>query len=253
MKRIQYNGTYAFRTDVGNVRTNNEDRATVLTNANGEVLLLVCDGMGGANKGDVASQLAIDNISKRFLERKPRGGRLAIRHWIISTVRHVNTLIYDRAEEDPLAKGMGTTMVLALLDREDLYLANLGDSRCYLDNGKEMRQISDDQTYVNYLVKCGQITPEEARSHPERHVLMNALGIFPSLSMTVARLPYAGERILCCTDGLYNQVGDSAIHAILCTDERADQKVTSLIAEANAHGGSDNIGVAYWEVLDRDD
>ena len=253
MKEIQYNGTYAFRTDVGNVRNNNEDRAVVLTNEFSEVLLLVCDGMGGANKGDVASQLAVDAISEAFLKRKPLRGKFANRHWIVKTVRHVNSLIFDRADEDPLARGMGTTMVFALLIGEDLYLANLGDSRCYLDDGKELRQISDDQTYVNYLVKCGQITKEEAASHPERHVLMNALGIFPSLSMTVSCLPYKGEKILCCTDGLYNQVSESSIHAILSTDERADQKVTSLIAEANAHGGSDNIGISYWEVLDRDD
>ena len=249
MKGKQYSGTYAFRTDQGLVRHNNEDQALVLTNGEGEVLLLVCDGMGGANKGDLASRMAIEIMTESFQAKKASTSKLKNRHWIMRSIRRANSLVYSRSQEDPLCNGMGTTIVCVLLVEDKIYLANLGDSRAYLDDGKTIRQISEDQTYAHYLEKTGQITKEEALSHPERHVLMNALGIFPSLALSISILPYQGEKILCCTDGLYNQVSDEAIHAILSTDERADQKVASLIGTANAGGGSDNSGVAYWECI----
>ena len=248
-----YNGTFAFASNIGKVRTNNEDRAIVLCNASNETLLLVCDGMGGANKGDVASQMAVDIVSNEFRKKKGYRTKGANHHWLLSVIRKANAAIYERAEEDPMAHGMGTTLVAALLTGTQLHLANLGDSRCYVDDGTKLTQITEDQTYVGYLVRCGQITPEEAKSHPDRHVLMNALGIFPSVSLSIKTFPYTGEKILCCTDGLYNQVSEESIHTILRTDERADQKVNSLIAEANARGGSDNSGVAYWEIIENDD
>lgn len=244
-----YEGSFAFKTHVGKVRENNEDQSLVLTNAEGDVLLVVADGMGGANKGDLASLMAITTIREEFEKKRHSNNKTRNKIWLTRSIKKANRAINDKAQEGDSYQGMGTTLTCCLLVNETLYLANLGDSRAYLDDGKELKQISEDQTYARYLVKTGQISEEEAKSHPERHVLMNALGIYPSVALQIESLPYKGEKILCCTDGLYNQVSNDAIHAILSADERVDQKVNSLVGTANASGGTDNVGVAYWECL----
>ncbi len=249
MKNQQHFGTYAYRTDIGRVRTNNEDQALVLLNERGEVMLLVCDGMGGANKGDLASKVAIEGIAKAFREKKKSLFRRQDSWWASKVIKEINAKIFEMSERNPLYKGMGTTLVMVLLSGAYLMVVNLGDSRAYLDDGKALRQITEDQTYVRYLVSTGQITEEEALSHPDRHILMNALGIYPSVSLSFSFIEYHGESILLCTDGLYNQIPPETIHTIISTNERADQKVMSLITTANAAGGSDNEGVAYWETL----
>ncbi len=247
---IVYEGSFASNTDVGKVRHNNEDRANVITNAEGDTFIMVADGMGGANKGDLASDMAKEIMGEEFIEKKHFLQKTRNKLWLTMAIKRANRAIYDKSQEDPSFQGMGTTLACCLIVGDNLYLANLGDSRVYLDDGNELKQISEDQTYANYLVKTLQISKEEAKSHPERHVLMNALGIYPSLSLQIEIFPYSGEKILCCTDGLYNQVSDEAIHAIISTDERVDQKVNTLIGTANAAGGNDNVGVAYWECFD---
>ncbi len=249
MSKELYTGTYAYRTDIGKVRSNNEDQAIVLLNEDGEVLLLACDGMGGANKGDLASKVALEGISKAFRNKRKARFKRQDSWWASKVIKEINAKIYNMAENNPVYKGMGTTLVMAIISDNHLMVVNLGDSRAYLDDGESIRQISEDQTYVRYLVSTGKIKASEAASHPERHVLMNALGIFPSVSLAFSFYPYRGESILLCTDGLYNQLSNEDIHAIISTNERADQKVTSLIMAANAAGGSDNEGVAYWEIL----
>lgn len=245
-----YEGSFAFLTDKGMVRENNEDRAVILTNAECDALILVADGMGGSNKGDLASEMAAHTIGQEFAEKKHFLSKARNKFWLTQTIKKANKEIYDKSQEDPSFQGMGTTLNCCMIIGDTLYLANLGDSRAYLDNGKKLIQISEDETYANYLAKTSQISLEESKSSPDRHVLMNALGIYPSLSLQVEALPYNGEKVLACTDGLYNQMGDDVIHAILSTDERPDQKVATLIGTANATGGSDNIGVAYWEPID---
>lgn len=249
MKKVEFSGTYAYRTDMGKVRTNNEDQAFVTLNENGEVLLIVCDGMGGANKGDLASKTALESITASFLEKKKSHFKYGDSFWASKAIKEANNKIFSLAEQTPVYKGMGTTLVMALLSGNRLMIVNLGDSRAYLDDGKELKQVTKDQTYVQYLVSAGKITEEEALSHPDRHVLMNALGIYPSVSLTFSFHEYKGESILLCTDGLYNQIPPESIHNIISTNERVDQKVMSLIAEANSAGGSDNEGIAYWETI----
>lgn len=249
---FSYSGTYAYKTDIGKVRTNNEDQALVILNADGEVLLIVCDGMGGANKGDLASKTAVASLSEAFHLKKKNLFKSQDQWWITKAIKEANSKIYSLAEQDPVYKGMGTTIVAVLISGTRILVANIGDSRGYMDDGKTLTQLTEDQTYVQYLVTTGKITPEAALSHPDRHVLMNALGIYPSVSLCIKFFPYHGESLLLCTDGLYNQVNPSSIHAIITTNERADQKVMGLISEANSLGGSDNEGVAYWETLKND-
>lgn len=247
-----FSGSFAFRTDIGRVRQSNEDQALVLMGASGEVFLLVCDGMGGANKGDIASKTAIDSLSASFQKKKRNLIAWLDRVWITQAAKEANKAIFDKAEANPAYKGMGTTMVACLLSGSRMLVANIGDSRAYWLTDGKLVQLTEDQTYVQYLLNTGKITPEQALSHPERHVLMNALGINPSVSLALTSKPYNGESLLLCSDGLYNSIPLPAIEAIISTDERADQKVMGLINEANSNGGSDNEGVAYWEASSHD-
>lgn len=243
MKR--YTGQFAHRTDCGRIRISNEDQANVLTNERGDVLLLVCDGMGGQNKGDYASKTAMDFVSSSFSSCS----RPSVR-WLYKTIRKANRALYDESDRDPKYSGMGTTLCAVLIQGQKMVIANVGDSRAYSYSEEDgLLRLTKDQAYVSYLLRTGQISEQEALTHPDRHVLMNALGIYASASMDIETKPYRGQAILLCTDGLYNNLSEMEMRAILNTDDRPDQKVKSLIMDANNNGGSDNIGIAYWEVL----
>ena len=171
-------GRFYYRTDVGKVRLNNEDQAMALTNASGNVLLLVCDGMGGQNKGDLASSLAVSTIVSSFKNRKGFLNSYFAKLWVGRVIREANKSIYDQSQSNPNYQGMGTTITLLLIIKDVAILGHVGDSRCYfLKSHHDLVQMSEDQTYVGYLLRTGQITAEEALTHPKRHVLMNALGV----------------------------------------------------------------------------
>lgn len=241
-------GRFSYRTDIGKVRVSNEDQAIALTNASGNVLLIVCDGMGGQKKGDLASSLAIHTIVTSFKTKKGFFNTYFAKVWVNKVIREANRCIYEQSVNNPNYQGMGTTITLLLIIKDIAILANAGDSRCYfLKNHHELVQMSEDQTYVGYLLRTGQITPEQALTHPKRHVLMNALGIYPSASLEIKVLPYLNELVLLCSDGLYNNVPQEDITSILKGDDSLDQKVNELIAVGNKNGGSDNIAVVLWE------
>lgn len=245
---MRIKGRFAYRIDVGRVRVSNEDQAIVLTNADGDVLLLVCDGMGGHNKGDFASRAAISVISEAFKAKAKFGNAYFAKRWLMRQIRNANNEIYDAAYANDAYKDMGTTLVAVLIIEERIIVANIGDSRAYAVRPDGLERLTEDQTYVDYLYRTGKISKEEIVTHPKRHVLMNALGIYPSLTLDVSSDPYIGYSILLCSDGLYNNISEQEMHAILLTEERPEQKVETLIKVANSNGGSDNIAVAYWEV-----
>ena len=253
-----YHGTYAYKTDIGRVRKTNEDRAIILMNSDNEVFLAVSDGMGGSEKGDVASKLTIDLLNASFKKKKKHRYLFSDKRWITRTCKSINKKIYSMAEKMKKAEknsekiGMGCTLVAVLISGERMMIANIGDSRAYMLKDGEIKQLTTDQTYVEYLLKTGKITEEGAKTHPDRHVLTNALGVYNSLSLSITDMPYHGESILLCSDGLYNNLDSKEIANILLTDERTDQKVVSLISIANHAGGSDNIGIALWARLAND-
>lgn len=249
-----YHGTYAYKTDKGYVRENNEDQAMVLMNSSGEVFLIACDGMGGAKKGEVASKMAIAYFANAFRNKGRHLFKFGDKLWLTKVAKGANAEINKLSSKNKDVKGMGTTLVAALISGDRLFIANIGDSRAYRYSFEKnkIEQLTEDQTYVRYLVSAGKISEEEALSHPDRHVLMNALGIYPSVSLSIDCYPYRGESLLLCTDGLYNQVSKEQLANILKTDDRCDQKVASLVSLANHSGGTDNIGIALWEVLSND-
>ena len=145
---------------------------------------------------------------------------------------------------------MGTTLTAVLLVGGTAFIAQVGDSRAYFLENNKLVQVSEDQTYVSHLIRTGQITEEEARVHPKRHVLLNALGIYPSINVDTKIRKYDGNRILVCSDGLYNNVSNFDLENILRNNDSPTLKVKQLIGVANANGGSDNIAVVVWEAND---
>lgn len=240
-------GSFAAKSDRGLVRLHNEDRAAVLLNQKGDLLFVVCDGLGGHNKGDFASKLAIDMLMTAFANNRGFLTMRSIKRFFTKNIKAINKAIF---EESILAKdmsNMSTTLNATILSRNRVANANIGDSRFYLVTDDELIQVSEDQTVVGYLLRTNQITPQEAINHPKRHMLTNALGTMPTVSFDFKRTIYRNERILLCSDGLYNMLDDEDILDILNTTQKVEYKVDSLIALANNRGGADNIGIALWE------
>ena len=240
-------GNFACKTDIGKVRMTNEDRAGAYTNAKGNILLIVCDGMGGQKKGEYAAQIALDVISESFLRKQKFLNSLSARNWLYSVVREANRKIYEEATKNAQYNNMGTTLSLVLIYKNTFFTVQVGDSRVYELRNHQLEQLTDDQTYVNYLYKTGKIKKEEMATHPKRHVLINALGMFPSVEFDFASHPYMNSTLLVCSDGLYNNVSNQEILSVLRGKDATNQKANDLIAIANANGGSDNIAVAIWE------
>ena len=240
-------GRYSLKTDIGKVRLNNEDRACALTNSRGNILLVVCDGMGGQNKGDLASTLAVNYISQAFKDKARFGNKFFTKRWVAQVIRKANSEIFRQASSNQQYQGMGTTITLVLIVGYYMVVAQVGDSRAYSYRHRILNQITEDQTYVQYLYRIGDINKEDIDTHPKRHVLMNALGIYPSLDLDIKTMPYLNDTILVCSDGLYNNVPEKDIVSILRGSDTPDQKVNELVSLANKNGGSDNIAIVMWE------
>ena len=250
MKIKNYKGTYAYQCDIGRVRKSNEDRVKGMVNSFNNVLLVVADGMGGHKKGEYASNEVVSFLSKEF-NRKGRFTSFFDAHfWLCSTVKKINKNIFNLQDNDENYRGMGSTICVALIYKRRLMVLNAGDSRCYILKNNKLEQITEDQTYVRYLINSGQINEKEALTHPKRHYLTNAIGLFPTFSYDLFIYDYHGESLFLCSDGLYNNVSFSDIEANLRSNNSVDDKINSLVNLANYNGGSDNISCILWESLD---
>ncbi len=240
-----------YLTDTGKVRTHNEDSVTILKNANNEYLMIVCDGMGGHRKGEVASSMAITALGSRFNKISSIGSKLDAVNWLNDSVNEINKNILEYASNNPDSAGMGTTIVIALLTHDYLIFGNIGDSSGFVLKKGKVHKVTKDHTLVNLLVQAGNLTEEEARFHPKRNVLMKALGaantieldIFDIVDMTVV------DAILLCSDGLTNMLTNEQIEKVLNDKElEIEEKVSKLIRKCNARGGTDNISIAYLQI-----
>ncbi len=241
------NGSFIFKSDIGKVREANEDRCVAMRNSSGDVLLCVCDGMGGQSKGDYASELCITTIEDNFkLKNKFRSKRGAKR-WLKNTIREANNKVYTLGATNADFSGMGTTVTAALLLKGTLVTAQVGDSRCYSYTSESINQLSEDQSYVQYLYNSGKISEAEKENHQNKNVLTNALGTFPSLSIDIRSFHYKGESLFLCSDGVYNSIPKVDIENILHCHESLSIKADMLISTANTYGGKDNLSVILWE------
>jgi len=229
--------TAAVSTDVGLVREGNED--SYLTD---EPLFAVADGMGGHRGGEVASQLAVETLEKLF---KKRIGELP------DQVQEANRVVFERSVVDEKVAGMGTTLTAALVEGDRVRLAHVGDSRAYLLRDGDLRLLTEDHTLVHRMVTEGEISKEEAETHPQRSVLTRALGVDTAVDVdddTVQVRP--GDRLLLCTDGLTSMVSEQAVEEVLRAVPDPQEAAQRLVQLANEGGGTDNTTVVVLDFSD---
>ncbi len=237
----------ASLSDIGLVRSHNEDACRQGLLPNG-AWAVVCDGMGGAKGGEIASRTAVDLIAKQ-LEEYYRDGSSdnSIKYLMNSMIYNANTQIYDLAKSTEELSGMGTTVVLAVVVHGIAHIAHAGDSRAYRITEDSIEQITMDHSMVQELVRMGDLTPEEARVHPQKNIITRALGVHAVLDIDYCecRLP-EHSRLLLCSDGLTNYVEASRIHA-LSNELPLPEFLERLVQLAKEGGGGDNITVAVIE------
>lgn len=233
-----------FLTDTGRVREHNEDSVTIIKNLNDEYLLAVADGMGGHKAGEIASSIAIDHLSKSFIEMEKLGDKASTVKWLRKEVEDINNQIFEYTSTHPESKGMGSTLVLAIYSKEYLLFGNIGDSSGFVLKNNELFKITKDHTLVNLLVKNGELTPEEAKNHPKKNILMRALGANNPIDIDIFDVDDEIEGIVLCSDGLTAMLNNTQIEKVLLQEGPLEEKVIRLIRKANIRGGTDNISIA---------
>jgi protein phosphatase len=229
-----------WKTDTGRARAENEDNAYARP-----PLYVVADGMGGAQAGEVASALAVDEFRSGLVAEGTPEQRL------IERVQAANRRIYDTAHRKLENEGMGTTLTAVYLDDSNLAVAHVGDSRAYIFRDGELIRLTHDHSLVEELIRRGKLTPEQAAAHPQRSIITRALGIEPEVEVDTWTYPMrAGDVVLLCSDGLTSMIGEPQIASVLAEQPDLDAAGERLIAEANAAGGRDNITVVLFRLED---
>ena len=226
-------------------RKNNED-AIYISDENSELkhLYIVADGMGGHNAGEVASNSAITAFNQYIHDNVHEIKEEEILDLLVSAVQHCNTDIYQKSSVDEHLSEMGTTLIAAVVMNHKLYVTHVGDSRLYIFREEEIRQLTNDHSYVMELVRLGKITREEAAVHPNRNIITRAVGTHETVEVdTIIENLFEGDIILICSDGLSTMVDDWEMKEILSKEETQEQKVQALIDKANEKGGLDNISI----------
>ena len=234
-----------YLTDTGLVRDHNEDSVIIIRNDEGATLMAVADGMGGHRAGEVASSIAISNLSRRFTETFFKLNKTEAACWIKDVAKEINTLIFKHTEDNPESKGMGTTLVLAVITDDYILFGNIGDSSGFVMKNGILHKVTKDHTLVNLLVDAGEISEEEALNHPKKNILMNALGINDPVEIDIFDCSMDIDEILLCSDGLTTMINNEQIEKVLKGEGLTSDKVIKLIKKANNRGGNDNISIAY--------
>lgn len=254
------------RTDVGCVRSSNEDcfiiqalngeRSELNTGSflhdaeEGDLMLAVSDGMGGAAAGEVASSTALTCLRDHMLAHVERMGSASIEELVELVeqgVQQANQQIFEAAQANKSQKGMGATITALFLRKDTAYLFQIGDSRAYLLRTGNLVRITRDQSFVGHLVEMGTITEEQAARHPQRNVILQALGSNEKLKVDISFIPLcAGDFLLLCTDGLYSEIPARELEKSVTTSvgkEGQEALLLGLVEQAKAAGGHDNITV----------
>lgn len=242
-----------YLTDAGKVRSHNEDSVIIVKNNDNDYLLAVADGMGGHSAGEIASSIAISYLGKSFNETFEKMDKVGAINWLRDNFVDINDLIFDYVKEHPESKGMGTTLVVALVTSEYILFANIGDSSGLVIKNDKLHKVTYDHTLVNLLLKAGELTEEEAKNHPKKNVLMKALGANDPIDVDIFDCDTDISSILLCSDGLTNMLDNEQIEKVLLSDLDIEDKVIKLIRKSNNRGGTDNISVAYLSLLESGD
>lgn len=230
------------KTDIGIVRKINQDSFDFGVINKSFAWAAVCDGVGGTNSGDVASKLAIESVRKKINETysddMPED---AIKMLLKSCIEFANFEIFNKSQEEEKYLGMSTTIVLVAVKNDVINVAHVGDSRAYLVLNDDIKQLTVDHSIVQELVKKGEITKEEAKSHPKKNIITRSLGAQSDIEVDCVQKSFPKESsILLCTDGLSNYIEKNEILDCFKNLEK-EQLVKSLIDYANNKGGTDNI------------
>lgn len=237
--------TYSI-TDIGKRRSANQDYVYASNQPVGNLpnLMIVADGMGGHNAGDLASRYTVESMLA-YIQTASEKRPIPL---ISAAIHHANELVIEKARSDRKLEGMGTTVVAATVKDGYLYVANVGDSRLYLID-QEIEQITRDHSLVEEMIRVGELQRKDARSHPDRNVITRAIGV-----RTPVRIDFfdvkleEGDRILLCSDGLTTMVEDEEILRIVKKSTSTKEAAERLVTEANKNGGKDNISVILAEV-----
>lgn len=236
-------------TDVGRARINNEDDYCLTSNSHGDWIGIVCDGIGGSMAGEVASQIATKTMYESFLSAPVFEKDYEVSEWVEHVIQSANKKIYARSHLSKKMKGMGTTIVGIIITKNGSYTFNVGDSRMYAEYCDGFVQMSIDHSYVAQLVSQGTITEEEAKTHPKRNILTNALGVWATVqAITFNKIDSDFRYVLLCSDGLHGYVDENKIEEIVCDPYLPLlEKVNQLIQSANDAGGYDNCTVVLFD------
>lgn len=229
----------AFKTDAGLIRDLNEDAVLI----NDDIKLYVLsDGMGGHNAGEVASALANEVMENSLKGKEPSAPLL------IAAVQDANAAVYQKQLTDAALSGMGTTMTALWEGEEHVYIAQVGDSRAYLMRGSKLMRMTEDQSLVGDLIRSGALTPEQAKTHPYRHVITQAVGTEEEVTPAAQKvLKCQGDVWLLCSDGLNDMIDDDEIAEVM-REYRGEECAEKLITMALDAGGRDNVSVLILEV-----
>lgn len=233
------------KSDIGLVRSSNQDAYRFGTIANHIHWAIVCDGMGGANGGNVASEVAVETL-EAYIEKEYEASFTKDQTvtFLTTMVQQVNSKLFAMQKENETLHGMGTTLELIFIIDETAHIVHVGDSRVYGVRGTQIKQFTTDHSVVQEMVDSGEITAEEARVHPNKNFITRALGVNESIHLDYIESEFKpGDTLLLCTDGLTNYVTkDKILEMVL--DIKGEELADTLISTAKELGGADNITVA---------
>lgn len=232
------------KTDIGLVRTSNQDSYAAGELPGSVAWAVVCDGMGGAAGGKQASNMAVKLISERISASYRQGmSDMSIKNMLTSAIIAANISIYEKGQSDLELTGMGTTAVVAIMADESVYVAHVGDSRAYILSDGKFNQLTKDHSFVQEMVDSGKLTPDEAEDDPRKNYITRALGVNSDVRIDFCQEFLSGDDVLVlCTDGLTNYVKLEEIYE-LTADGNYYEFAERLVNRANSNGGGDNITV----------
>ncbi|MCL1819049.1 MAG: Stp1/IreP family PP2C-type Ser/Thr phosphatase [Oscillospiraceae bacterium] len=235
--------------DKGRVRKQNQD-SHYLDVQSEYAVLIVCDGMGGAKAGNIASRLATDTVSSELKSViKPNMSARSLKQALELAIYHANRTVWDLSKTNMDYKGMGTTLVCAVITARAAYVANIGDSRAYIISDDGIRRVTRDHSVVEDLLHQGTLTDEEARAHPKKNLITRVLGTEMDVACDIYEIePKPGDFLLLCSDGLTNIVDDQEILYEVIHGGAVESCCNRLVTLSNTRGGPDNITVALLSV-----
>lgn len=230
--------------------TNQDAYALTLKDGDGVAILAVCDGMGGANAGNVASRFALDTFMERVQEQaSPDMGREGMERALREAADAANETVFRLSTRQPEFAGMGTTLVAGMIIGDKTLLINIGDSRAYSIDAKNIIQLTEDHSYVNEMIRQGKLRAEAARNHPNRNLITRAIGVDPSVEGDVYEVDLReGDILLLCSDGLSTMVEDEQIAGIIRRAADLETAAKALVEAAKLRGGADNITVVLFSL-----